>query len=119
MIPSARVGHVGLYRDPDTLVAVEYYFKVPSDLSDRPVIVADPMLATANTAIAAVDRMKDANAGKIKMVCLLSCPEGVEAFTTAHPDVHVYTAAIDERLNDHGYIIPGIGDAGDRLYGTK
>ncbi len=119
LIPSARVGHVGLYRDPDTLVAVEYYFKVPSDLSDRPVIVADPMLATANTAIAAVDRMKDANASKIKMVCLLSCPEGVEAFTTAHPDVHVYTAAIDERLNDHGYIIPGIGDAGDRLYGTK
>ena len=119
LIPSARVGHVGLYRDPDTLVAVEYYFKVPSDLSDRPVIVADPMLATANTAIAAVDRMKDANASKIKMVCLLSCPEGVEAFTTAHPDVRVYTAAIDERLNDHGYIIPGIGDAGDRLYGTK
>ena len=119
LIPSARVGHVGLYRDPDTLVAVEYYFKVPSDLSDRPVIVADPMLATANTAIAAVERMKDANASKIKMVCLLSCPEGVEAFTTAHPDVHVYTAAIDERLNDHGYIIPGIGDAGDRLYGTK
>ena len=119
LIPSARVGHIGLYRDPDTLVAVEYYFKVPSDLSDRPVIVADPMLATANTAIAAVDRMKDANASKIKMVCLLSCPEGVEAFTTAHPDVHVYTAAIDERLNDHGYIIPGIGDAGDRLYGTK
>ena len=119
LIPSARVGHIGLYRDPDTLVAVEYYFKVPSDLSDRPVIVADPMLATANTAIAAVERMKDANASKIKMVCLLSCPEGVEAFTTAHPDVHVYTAAIDERLNDHGYIIPGIGDAGDRLYGTK
>lgn len=119
LIPSARVGHVGLYRDPDTLVAVEYYFKVPGDLVDRPVIVADPMLATANTAIAAVERMKDANARQIKMVCLLSCPEGIAAFTAAHPDVHIYTAAIDERLNDHGYIMPGIGDAGDRLYGTK
>lgn len=119
LIPSARVGHVGLYRDPDTLVAVEYYFKVPGDLVDRPVIVADPMLATANTAIAAVERMKDANARQIKMVCLLSCPEGITAFTAAHPDVHIYTAAIDERLNDHGYIMPGIGDAGDRLYGTK
>lgn len=119
LIPSARVGHVGLYRDPDTLVAVEYYFKVPGDLVDRPVIVADPMLATANTAIAAVERMKDANARQIKMVCLLSCPEGIAAFTAAHPDVHIYTAAIDEKLNDHGYIMPGIGDAGDRLYGTK
>lgn len=119
LIPSARVGHIGLYRDPETLVAVEYYFKVPGDLSDRPVIVADPMLGTGNTAIAAVDRMKDAKASKIKLVCLLSCPEGIEAFTAAHPDVHVYTAAIDESLNDHGYILPGIGDAGDRLYGTK
>ena len=119
LVPSARVGHVGLYRDPQTLEAVEYYFKVPEDLSDRPVIVLDPMLATGNSTIAAVERIKHANARRIKALCLLSAPEGLEAFHAAHPDVPVFTAAIDERLDDHGYIVPGIGDAGDRLYGTR
>ncbi len=119
LIPSARVGHVGLYRDPKTLVAVEYYFKVPRDLGDRLVIVVDPMLATGNSAAAAVSRIKEAGAANIKFVCLLAAPEGIEAFGKAHPDVHIYTAAIDDHLNDHGYIVPGLGDAGDRLYGTK
>ncbi len=119
LIPPARVGHVGLYRDPETLVAVEYYFKVPRDLGDRLVIVVDPMLATGNSAIAAVDRIKEEGATNIKFVCLLAAPEGIKAFGAAHPDVHVYTAAIDDHLNDHGYIVPGLGDAGDRLYGTK
>jgi uracil phosphoribosyltransferase len=119
LIPSARVGHIGLYRDPETLVAVEYYFKVPRDLSDRLVIVVDPMLATGNSAVAAVSRLKEEGANDIKFVCLLAAPEGIQAFGEAHPDVHIITAAIDERLNDHGYIVPGLGDAGDRLYGTK
>jgi len=119
LVPSARVGHVGLYRDPDTLVAVEYYFKVPDDLGERLVVAVDPMLATANSAIAAINRIKDAGAKNLKMVCLLAAPEGIAAFREAHPDVDVYTAAIDERLNEHGYILPGLGDAGDRLYGTK
>ena len=119
LIPSARVGHIGLYRDPETLVAVEYYFKVPRDLSDRLVIVVDPMLATGNSAVAAVTRLKEEGANNIKFVCLLAAPEGIQAFSEAHPDVHIITAAIDERLNDHGYIVPGLGDAGDRLYGTK
>jgi uracil phosphoribosyltransferase len=119
LMPSARVGHVGLYRDPDSLVAVEYYFKVPQELGDRQVIVVDPMLATANSAIAAVHRIKEAGAANIKMVCLLAAPEGIKAFQDAHPEVHIYTAAIDDHLNDHGYIVPGLGDAGDRLYGTK
>ena len=119
LIPSARVGHVGLYRDPKTLVAVEYYFKVPRGLGDRLVIVVDPMLATGNSAAAAVSRIKEAGAANIKFVCLLAAPEGIEAFGKAHPDVHIYTAAIDDHLNDHGYIVPGLGDAGDRLYGTK
>ena len=119
LLPLARVGHVGLYRDPETFAAVEYYFKAPEDLADRPVIVLDPMLATANSAIAAVTRVKGAGAKRIKMVCLLASPEGVEAFRQAHPDVPVYTAAIDSHLDDHGYIVPGLGDAGDRLYGTK
>ncbi len=119
LIPSARVGHIGLYRDPETLVAVEYYFKVPRDLSDRLVIVVDPMLATGNSAVAAVDRIKQEGATNIKFVCLLAAPEGIAAFGEAHPDVHVYTAAIDDHLNEHGYIVPGLGDAGDRLYGTK
>ena len=119
LVPLARVGHIGLYRDPDTFVAVEYYFKVPDDLEDRPVIVLDPMLATANSAIAAVARIKEAGAKRIKMVCLLASPEGIEAFGRAHPDVPIYTAAIDSHLNDHGYIVPGLGDAGDRLYGTR
>ncbi len=119
LIPSARVGHVGIYRDPETLVAMEYYFKVPDDLGDRPVIVLDPMLATGNSAIAAVTRLKEAHARDIKMLCLLAAPEGIEAFHAVHPDVAIVTAAIDERLNDHGYIVPGLGDAGDRLYGNK
>ena len=119
LIPSARVGHVGLYRDPETLEAVEYYFKVPHSLSERLCIVVDPMLATAHSAIAAIARLKQAGARKMKFVCLLAAPEGIEAFTAAHPDVPVYTAAIDRELNDHGYILPGLGDAGDRIFGTK
>ena len=119
LVPSARVGHVGLYRDPETLVAMEYYFKVPEDLADRPVIVLDPMLATGNSAAAAVSRVKEANARQIKMLCLLAAPEGVAAFHAAHPDVPVFAAAVDEGLDGHGYIVPGIGDAGDRLYGTR
>ena len=119
LIPSARVGHIGLYRDPETLVAVEYYFKVPRDLSDRLVIVVDPMLATGNSAVAAVSRLKEEGANNIKFVCLLAAPEGIQAFSEAHPDVHIITAAIDDHLNDHGYIVPGLGDAGDRIYGTK
>ena len=119
LVPSARIGHVGLYRDPRTLEAVEYYFKVPEDLRDRPVIVLDPMLATGNSAIAAVERLKLAGAQRIKVLSLLAAPEGLAAFHEAHPDVPVYAAAVDERLDDHGYIVPGIGDAGDRLYGTR
>ena len=119
LIPSARVGHIGLYRDPETMVAVEYYFKVPRDLSDRLVIVVDPMLATGHSAVAAVGRLKEEGANNIKFVCLLAAPEGIQAFSEAHPDVHIFTAAIDDHLNDHGYIVPGLGDAGDRLYGTK
>lgn len=119
LVPSARVGHVGIYRDPDTLIAMEYYFKVPDDLSNRPVIVLDPMLATAGSAIAAVHRIKQAKAHRIKMACLLAAPEGIEAFQSEHPDVPIFTAAVDEKLNDHAYIVPGLGDAGDRLYGTK
>lgn len=119
LIPSARVGHVGIYRDPETLVAVEYYFKVPEELEERPIIVVDPMLATANSAIAAVQRIKEAGGKDIKMVCLLAAPEGIEAFHEAHPDVPIITAAIDERLDEHAYIVPGLGDAGDRIYGTK
>ena len=119
LVPSARVAHVGLYRDPKTLVAVEYYFKAPEDVADRLVLVLDPMLATANSAIAAVDRLKEAGAKSIRFVCLLAAPEGVEKFRAHHPDVHIWTAAIDSHLNDHGYIIPGLGDAGDRMFGTK
>jgi uracil phosphoribosyltransferase len=119
LMPSARVGHVGLYRDPETLTAVEYYYKVPSDIGSRLSIVVDPMLATANSAIAAVDRLKEGGAGKMKFLCLLAAPEGVRAFNEAHPDVDLYTAAVDRQLNDHGYILPGLGDAGDRIYGTK
>ena len=119
LLPSARVGHVGLYRDPETLVAVEYYYKVPQDIGERLVIVVDPMLATGNSAAAAVERLKQGGAKQMKFLCLLAAPEGVKAFNEAHPDVPIYTAALDERLNDHGYILPGLGDAGDRLYGTK
>jgi uracil phosphoribosyltransferase len=119
VVPGARVGHIGLYRDPKTLTAVEYYFKMPSEMQDRDVIVVDPMLATGNSAIAAVERLKELNPKSIKFVCLLTCPEGVKALQTAHPDVPIYTAAIDRELNDHGYILPGLGDAGDRIFGTK
>ena len=119
LMPAARVGHIGLYRDPVTLMAVEYYFKVPEDLEDREVIAVDPMLATAHSSIAAVHRLKEAGAKAIKLVCLVAAPEGLEAFAHDHPDVPVFTAAVDERLDDHGYIRPGLGDAGDRLYGTK
>lgn len=119
LVPAARVGHIGLYRDPETLEAVEYYFKVPGRLEDRMLVVVDPMLATGNSAIAATARLKEAGARNVKFLCLLAAPEGVAAFRAAHPDVPVFTAAIDDHLNDHGYIIPGLGDAGDRLYGTK
>ncbi len=119
LMPSARVGHVGLYRDPKTLQPVEYYYKVPSDLADRDVLMCDPMLATGNSAAAAVTRVKASNPGSLRFICLLACPEGIAAFHKEHPDVPIVTAAIDERLNDHGYILPGLGDAGDRLFGTK
>jgi uracil phosphoribosyltransferase len=119
LVPSARVGHVGLYRDPQTLQAVEYYYKVPPNLNDRDVVVCDPMLATGNSAVAAIDRIKRSQPGSLRMVCLLACPEGVAKMAEHHPDVPVITAAVDERLNDHGYILPGLGDAGDRLFGTK
>jgi uracil phosphoribosyltransferase len=119
VVPGARVGHVGLYRDPKTLVAVEYYFKMPHDMQDRDVIIVDPMLATGNSAIAAVERVKELHPRSIKFLCLLTCPEGITALTAAYPDVPIYTAAIDRQLNEHGYIVPGLGDAGDRIFGTK
>ena len=119
VVPGARVGHIGLYRDPKTLTAIEYYFKMPSEMHERDAIVVDPMLATGNSAVAAVDRLKELRPRSIKFVCLLTCPEGVKAMNDAHPDVPVYTAAIDRQLNDHGYILPGLGDAGDRMFGTK
>jgi uracil phosphoribosyltransferase len=119
LVPSARVAHIGLYRDPESLQAVEYYFKAPSDLADRTVLVLDPMLATANSAVAAIDRLKERGARDMRFVCLLAAPEGIEKVRGAHPDVPIWTAAIDEYLNDHGYIVPGLGDAGDRMYGTR
>ena len=119
ILPSARIGHIGLYRDPKTLVAVEYYFKVPGEMHDRDCIVVDPMLATGNSAVAAVDRIKETGPRSIKFVCLLTCPEGIKAFHGHHPDVPIYTASIDECLNEKSYIVPGLGDAGDRLFGTK
>jgi len=119
LVPAARVAHIGIYRDHETLEPVEYYFKAPSNLEDRLVIVVDPMLATANSATAAIDKLKERGANKIRFLCLLAAPEGVERFNKAHPDVPVFTAAIDSHLNDRGYIIPGLGDAGDRMYGTK
>lgn len=119
LVPSARVAHVGLYRDPETLQAVEYYFKAPSDLADRTVLVLDPMLATANSAVAAIDLLKARGAHDLRFVCLLAAPEGIARLQAAHPDVPVWTAAIDSHLNDHGYIVPGLGDAGDRMYGTR
>ena len=119
VIPSARVGHVGLYRDPQTLQAVEYYFKMPQDMAERDVIVLDPMLATGNSAVAAVERIKKTQPRSIRFACLVTCPQGLETFHAAHPDVPVYTPAIDRGLNEHGYIMPGLGDAGDRIFGTK
>ena len=119
ILPSARVGHIGLYRDPKTLAAVEYYFKIPKVMRDRDAIVVDPMLATGNSAVAAVERLKAAAPRSIKFVCLLTCPEGIRTFHAHHPDVPIYTAAIDDHLNDKSYIVPGLGDAGDRLFGTK
>jgi len=119
VVPGARVGHIGLYRDPKTLVAVEYYFKMPGELQERDVVVVDPMLATGNSAVAAVERLKECNPKSIKFVCLLTCPEGIATMQKAHPDVPIYTAAIDRQLNEHGYILPGLGDAGDRIFGTK
>jgi uracil phosphoribosyltransferase len=119
LLPAARVGHIGLYRDPATLESVEYYFKVPTDIADRMVIVCDPMLATGNSAAAAIDRLKACGVTVVKLVCLLAAPEGVRAMLERHPDVTVTVAALDERLNDHGYIVPGLGDAGDRIFGTR
>jgi uracil phosphoribosyltransferase len=119
LIPSARVGHIGLYRDPKTHVAVEYYFKMPEDIAERDVLVVDPMLATGNSAVAALHRLKDTGAKTLKFVCLLAAPEGIAHVHEQHPDVPIYTAAVDERLDAHDYIIPGLGDAGDRLFGTK
>jgi uracil phosphoribosyltransferase len=119
VVPGARVGHIGLYRDPKSLVAVEYYFKMPSDMHERDAIVLDPMLATGNSAVAAVERLKETTPRSIRFVSLVSAPEGIANMRQHHPDVPIYTAAIDRELNDHGYIVPGLGDAGDRLFGTK
>lgn len=119
LVPAARVAHIGLYRDHDTLQPVEYYFKAPSDIADRFIIVVDPMLATANSAIAAIERLKGRGANNLRFLCLLAAPEGIKAFTKAHPDVAIYTAAVDSHLNEKGYIVPGLGDAGDRMYGTR
>jgi uracil phosphoribosyltransferase len=119
LVPAARVAHIGLYREPATLECVEYYFKAPAEIGERLVVIIDPMLATGNTAIAAVDRLREAGAREIRMACLLASPEGLSKFQGHHPDVRIWTAAIDERLNDHGYILPGLGDAGDRMYGTR
>ena len=119
LIPSARVGFVGLYRDEETLQPVEYYFKVPDSLEDRVVIAVDPMLATGNSSAAAIQRLKEAGARDIRFLCLLAAPEGVERMQAAHPDVPIVTAALDDKLNEHGYIVPGLGDAGDRMFGTK
>jgi uracil phosphoribosyltransferase len=118
LVPSARVSHIGLYRDPITLQAVEYYFKTPEDVAERLVIVVDPMVATGHTAIAAIDRLKEMGVSEMRFVCLLAARPGAEALRAAHPDVPIWAAAMDEELNDHGYIIPGLGDAGDRTYGT-
>ena len=119
LVPSARVGHIGLYRDPKTLAPVEYFYKVPEQMEERDAIIVDPMLATGNSAVAAVTRLKASKPRTIKFVCLLACPEGIATFQAAHPDVPIFTAAVDERLNEKSYIVPGLGDAGDRLFGTK
>jgi uracil phosphoribosyltransferase len=119
LVPNARVAHIGLYREPETFVAVEYYFKAPGDLPERMVIVISPVLATANTAVAAVDRLKERGANDIRLVCLIAAPEGIERMRGIHPDVSIWLAAIDDRLDENGFILPGLGDAGDRAYGTK
>ena len=119
LLPAARVGHIGLYRAPETLEPVEYYFKVPEDIADRMVIVVDPMLATGNSAVAALNRLKEYGVTSLKFVCLLAAPEGVKNLLERHPDVNITTASLDEKLNDHGYIVPGLGDAGDRIFGTR
>ena len=119
LLPSARIGHIGLYRDPKTLQPVEYYFKVPTDIDERPVIVVDPMLATGNSVAYAIQKLKEKGAKDVRLVCLLAAPEGVKRVSEQHPDVPIYTAAVDSHLNDHGYIVPGLGDAGDRMFGTK
>ena len=119
LVPSARVAHIGVYRDHETLEAIEYYFKAPEDVSNRLIIVVDPMLATGNSSIASIDKLKERGARNIRFLCLLAAPEGIRNFQTAHPDVPIYTASIDSHLNEQGYIVPGLGDAGDRMYGTK
>jgi uracil phosphoribosyltransferase len=119
LLPAARVGHIGLYRDPETLEPVEYYFKVPDDVAEREVIVVDPMLATGNSAVAALARLKECRVQSLKLVCLLAAPEGVMNVARQHPEVPIVTASLDEKLNDHGYIVPGLGDAGDRMFGTR
>ena len=119
MVPSARVGHIGLYRDPETLHPVEYYCKLPGDIDDREVIVLDPMLATGGSAVDAISQIKQRHPKSVKFMCIIAAPEGLKALTEAHPDVQIYCASLDEQLNDHGYIVPGLGDAGDRIFGTK
>ena len=119
LIPSAKVGHIGLYRDPDTLEPVEYYCKMPNDIAERDIIILDPMLATGGSAVAAIQFLKNYECRSIKLMNILAAPEGIQAVRTAHPDVDIYVAAVDEKLNDHGYIVPGLGDAGDRIFGTK
>ena len=119
LVPSARVGHIGLYRDHDTLQPVQYYLKLPADIGARSVVLLDPMLATGNSAVAAIGRLKEAGAQDIRFLCLLAAPEGVKAVAASHPDVRIFTAAVDDRLDENGYIVPGLGDAGDRMYGTK
>ena len=119
MMPNVKVGHIGLYRDPETLEPVKYYFKMPQDISERDVIVVDPMLATGGSAVAAVTFLKEAGARHIKLMDIIAAPEGVDAMQKAHPDVDIFVAALDDHLNDHGYIVPGLGDAGDRIFGTK
>ncbi|MBS7239603.1 MAG: uracil phosphoribosyltransferase [Acetatifactor sp.] len=119
LIPAAKVGHIGLYRDPETLKPVEYYCKLPADCAEREVFVVDPMLATGGSSIAAIQMLKDKGCKNIHFMCIIAAPEGVEAMTAAHPDVDLYIGALDEKLNDHGYIVPGLGDAGDRIFGTK
>ena len=119
LVPSARVAHIGLFRDPKTLAAVEYYFKAPHDIADRLCVVMDPMLATGNSATAAIERLKERGVRDLRFVCLLAAPEGIAKLQAEHPDVPIWTAAVDERLDEHGYIMPGLGDAGDRMFGTK